>query len=934
MTNVANCPTQGFLKVFLTSVMLLSGAAVIAPFGQAGAQTAGLFNVNPDPNGEPWIAGGVTKEEWAKTIEGLPSLVLTRRGGLGKAVLAPAATDNSLLAAFRPIFNQQGGSCSQASSIGYVFTYEMNWFRGVAGNVPENQYPYDFSYNFLNSGNGANGAMPDQGFSIAMAVGIPTVSAYGGFGLGMFTQWVSGYNIYLNGMANRPDSQFIVKVNTPAGISTMREWLSNHGNGSPQGGCLVFCYDATGSQIVSLAAGTPQAGKKVMIANGSGGGHAVTIAGYDDSVRYDYNGDGKYTNGTDVTTWEIGAIIMVNSWGTSFGNTGRIYVPYRFCANGMWSSTVYGMRVTKDTTKPLMTYKVSLSHNNRSQIRIRAGYAAIATATAPTGTPKTFGPAFNYCGGSYAMQGINSNPMEIGLDVTDFIPKLTGSDAALFLLVDSKGGTGTVQRFSLLDYTGGPTPVEVVCAQQNVNLPTGTTTLKITKTLSQLMVLTPNGGETWERERTFPITWFDRLTENVKIELLKAGTVVSTINASAPSTGTYQWAVPAAQTIGTDYKIRISSVNTPTITDVSDNNFSIQAKSTLDLTSPAGGEYLEKGRAAVITWNSNVSGNIKIDLYSNRIFDTTIAAAAPNSGSYTWTIPTKLPSGFEYSVRITSVNNSFLYDESDNYFAIVHPIVMAPYTQAYDAIADTVVPAPWEQGVDDDINWTVWQGPTPSKVSSTGGGTGPNGDHTSGSGKYVYLEASSNNHPGKLGVLLAPVVNISRLTNVQIRFWCHMYSRDGGMGSMWVDVNVDGTWKDSVLYLTGNHGDAWFQNTLQLSQVVPLVPSPKYILLRFRDRTGTDYDSDICLDDFSVTGTTVAVDRTNGTAALEPRMVRSGGDFLKLHNVKGAVSFYTLNGAKVMQVPVTEGNGVISIAALPAGLYLARINGRMVKFAK
>lgn len=933
MVKATYWPTQELLKVFLMSVVLLSGTAAIASFGEVNAQTVGLINVNPDPNGEPWIAGGVTKEEWAKAVEGLPSLMLTPRSGLGKTVMAPASVDNTLLAAFRPIFNQQGGSCSQASSIGYVFTYEMNRFRGVAGNVAENQYPYDHSYNFLNSGSGSNGAMPDQGFTIARTLGIPTVSAYGGFGLAKFTQWISGYGIYFNGMANRADSQFIIKVNTPAGISTMREWLSNHGDGSPQGGCLVFCYDATGSQIVTLASGTPQAGKKAMIANGSGGGHAVSIAGYDDSVRYDYNGDGRYTNGTDVTTWEIGAMVMVNSWGTSYGNTGRIYVPYRFCANGMWSSTVYGMRVTKDTTKPLLTYKVSLSHNNRSQIRIRAGYAATASATSPTGTPKTFGPAFNYCGGSYAMQGINSDPIEIGLDVTDFIPKLTGSDASLFLLVDSKGGTGTVQRFSLLDYTGGSTPLEVVCAQQNVNLPTGTTTLKITKTLSQLMVLTPNGGEKWERERTFPITWFDRLTENVKIELLKAGTVVSTISASAPSTGTYQWAIPVTQTIGLDYKIRISSVNTPTVTDVSDNNFSIQAKSTLDLTSPMGGEYLEKGRAAVITWNSNISGNLKIDLYSNRIFDTTIAASVPNSGSYSWTIPAKLPSGFEYSIRITSADNSFLYDESDNYFAIVHPIVMAPYTQNYDAIVDTVVAAPWEQGVGDDLNWTILSGPTPSKVSSSGGGTGPNGDHTSGSGKYVYLEASSNNHPGKLGVLWAPAVNISRLTNVQIRFWCHMYSRDGGMGSMWVDINVDGTWKDSVLYLTGNHGDVWFENTIQLSQVVPPVPSPKYILVRFRDRTGTDYDSDICIDDFRVTGTTVAVDRTDlrRPAASLPRMVRSGGDCLKLHNVKGAVSFFTLNGARVMQA---DGNGVISIAALPSGLYLARIGGRMVKFAK
>ena len=150
---------------------------------------------------------------------------------------------------------------------------------------------------------------------------------------------------------------------------------------------------------------------------GSDGGHAVSVVGYNDSVRYDYNNDGKYTNSsaTDVKTWEIGAYLMVNSWGTSFGNSGKVWIPYRMLAtsSGIWESSLYGMKTTKDLfVKPLLTYKIVMSHDRRSQIRIRAGYANSATATAPTGTPIRFSKAFNYAGGSYPMQGINSNSIE------------------------------------------------------------------------------------------------------------------------------------------------------------------------------------------------------------------------------------------------------------------------------------------------------------------------------------------------------------------------------------------------------------------------------------------------------------------------------------------------------------------------------------------
>ncbi len=140
------------------------------------------------------------------------------------------------------------------------------------------------------------------------------------------------------------------------------------------------------------------------------------------------NGDGKYTNDADINNdgvvdlkdWEIGAIYMVNSWGTSYGNNGKIFIPYKLFAdtNGFWGNMVLGIRTDQAVTQPKFTFKISMSHNNRSQIRIRAGFANNDTATTPTDSTLYFGRAFNYAGGEYPMQGINSDPIEIGLDVS------------------------------------------------------------------------------------------------------------------------------------------------------------------------------------------------------------------------------------------------------------------------------------------------------------------------------------------------------------------------------------------------------------------------------------------------------------------------------------------------------------------------------------
>ena len=58
----------------------------------------------------------------------------------------PPAVDNSALAAFPPIINQKGGSCAQASGIGYMFTYEVNrLLKRNASDGDANTFAYLFT---------------------------------------------------------------------------------------------------------------------------------------------------------------------------------------------------------------------------------------------------------------------------------------------------------------------------------------------------------------------------------------------------------------------------------------------------------------------------------------------------------------------------------------------------------------------------------------------------------------------------------------------------------------------------------------------------------------------------------------------------------------------------------------------------------------------
>ncbi len=189
---------------------------------------------------------------------------------------------------------------------------------------------------------------------------------------------------------------------------------------------------------------------------------------------------------------------------------------------------------------------------------------------------------------------------------------------------------------------------------------------------SIITVTSPNGGEIWTAGTTNAVTWTSDVIGNVRIVLLKNGIQYSLIASAVPNVGTFSWVIPAGMASGTDFTVKISSCINPLITDVSNANFTIGGGggSILTVTSPNGGETWAAGTMNVVTWTSDVVGNVRIVLLKNGVQYTLIASAVPNTGTFNWLIPAGLASGADYTVRISSCINPLINDVSNANFTI------------------------------------------------------------------------------------------------------------------------------------------------------------------------------------------------------------------------------------------------------------------------
>jgi titin len=101
-----------------------------------------------------------------------------------------------------------------------------------------------------------------------------------------------------------------------------------------------------------------------------------------------------------------------------------------------------------------------------------------------------------------------------------------------------------------------------------------------------ITVLSPNGGEVWRIGSYHLILWTSNDIPSgamVRIDLYKAGRYYLTVSTATENDGVYNWRV--AGRVGSDYTIVISLVNTPSVRDSSNSNFTLNLTGFADVAS-------------------------------------------------------------------------------------------------------------------------------------------------------------------------------------------------------------------------------------------------------------------------------------------------------------------------------------------------------------
>ncbi|MBN1575986.1 MAG: hypothetical protein JW913_05500 [Chitinispirillaceae bacterium] len=399
------------------------------------------------------------------------SIVIAARAVPEGKVIAPlpSRVDNGTTPYFPQVISQVGESCANANGVGYIFTYEINAARNAPASDSANQYPYFGTYNFLNDGSEKNGTytMFIDAWKIIRDNGIHNAIDFGSIEP-QSTKWVSGYEKYHRAMHNRVASIDSLSFLEQPTLAAMKRWLHDHGDGSPSGGIFTITASAFGIQDARISSG-PEKGKWIVHTFGTSPGsgpHTYAVVGYDDSITYDFNKDGKVSDTADINgdktvdaaDREHGAFILANTWGESSWDNGFVYAPYRlfmtpYARGGTLTNRAYFITVRKEY-RPERTFRVAMTHNHRGSIALSVGISGDTSATVPTHMRAL--KQFTYAGGNLPMCGYNeSSSIELGLDVTDLLDSIHGASvAAYFLIIDAMDNNGSCDALFLLDYSG------------------------------------------------------------------------------------------------------------------------------------------------------------------------------------------------------------------------------------------------------------------------------------------------------------------------------------------------------------------------------------------------------------------------------------------------------------------------------------------------
>ena len=206
----------------------------------------------------------------------------------------------------------------------------------------------------------------------------------------------------------------------------------------------------------------------------------------------------------------------------------------------------------------------------------------------------------------------------------------------------------------------------------------------------------------------------------------------------------------------------------------------------------------------------------------------------------------------------------------------------APFSETFDG-ADWVIPATFgSQGeigpcwVRQDTTSYVWK---PSDRQEAPLNTGPDRDHTTGSGKYMYTDFVSFGNNST--VFRTPEINLSPLDTPQLRFWYYMYGQS--ISKLEVQVKQGSAPWTTVSTINGQQQIGaslpWQERVVNLNNYIN-----QTVFIRFvAEKTATGFQADIAIDDVTIDEKPSCPGPTNLTAvgvsedAIELSWTSGGG---------------------------------------------------------
>lgn len=390
----------------------------------------------------------------------------------------PSAVDNSTLGCFPPVGNQDElGSCASFAVGYYVGTHMLALARNI-----DARSTFDYStklspkwlYSLCNGGVDL-GSTRVKNMAVLLKLGAPSWQMFPYEGkknvAANYLEWNVDPSVWRAAVANRfSEAGRVQNIDTAAGLNALKGLLAN-GYLLNYGTLIEGWQYTTFSDDPGTAADNALVGRQVCWkAENVPGSHAMTIVGYNDEVWVDINRNGVVDSG------EKGALKIVNSWGTGWGDRGFMWIAYDAlrAASGVSGADTSFNRVAafieseaywltaRSQYTPALLAEFTLSHAQRNQLFLRVGSSSPALFSPDTYFPATttVGPfsmdIFRGLGGPLAFNGGNAEAD--GTFVFDLTDVLKQGVARYYLVAnDSTSGSPCTVRSLRLTTPGGQT---------------------------------------------------------------------------------------------------------------------------------------------------------------------------------------------------------------------------------------------------------------------------------------------------------------------------------------------------------------------------------------------------------------------------------------------------------------------------------------------